>query len=135
MKQVERKLCFFEPSNDYFIQTLFWIALMLVIACFAGFIYECCCWWSRLSKFYILIYFCLPVFIHIVKSQTYIYIYSCLQKMCQYIHIWSALWEGFNFRKHPWEQKKAFKTCSHRKIFMLNILKKLHVYPNYSGWK
>ena len=39
-----------------------------------------------------------------------IYIYSCLQKfgafdIYQYIHIWSALWEGFNFRKHSWTQK------------------------------
>ena len=26
-------------------------------------------------------------------------------------------------------------TCSHRKIFMLNILKISHVYPHFSGWK
>ena len=30
--------------------------------------------------------------------------------------------------------KKIIK-CSHRKIFMLNILKISHVYPHYSGWK
>ena len=47
-----------------------------------------------------------------------------------YVHIWSALWEGF----HSWAHKKSL-TCSHRKIFMVNLLKIWHVYPHYSGWE
>ena len=39
----------------------------------------------------------------------------------------------FLFQKTFLGAKKS-STCSHRKIFLLNILKILHVYPNYSGW-